>query len=313
MQSQQDRVAWIGLGFLGYELTQHLQKYIASQSLPGLAVWNRTTEKATTLQSIVPGIQVATSIDELFSKYKANIVFTSLQNDAVVEQVYEQLISIASNVQYPIVFVETGTLYPRLSEKLEKHISNLPQNHVYLQCPVFGRPEAARLAQMVWVASGDQAAVERLKPYFNSMSRKVLDLETTDVKAGSTMKLLGNFMIMSYTELVSESLNIAKKANLDPQHLISFVDEFIPAPAFQQYTRRIVGGAEEPDAVEMTVNIALKDVGALAQWGQEIGVPTPTADLVRENYATAKEKGLTKNWNYLVDTINSTADNSSEN
>ncbi|KAF9356633.1 hypothetical protein BGX26_004982 [Mortierella sp. AD094] len=313
MQNQEDRIAWIGLGLLGYELTQHLQKYIASRSLPNLTVWNRTIEKATALQSLVPGIQVAASMDELFSKYNANIVFTSLQNDASVEQVYEQLISIASDAQYQIIFVETGTLYPRLSEKLEKQISSLPQKHVYLQCPVFGRPEAARIAKMVWVASGDQAAVQRLTPYFNSMSRTVLDLKTTDVKAGSTMKLLGNFMIMSYTEMISESLNIAKKSNLDPQHLISFVDAFIPAPAFQEYTRRFVGGAEEPEAVDMTVNIASKDVGALRRWGQEIGAPTPTADLVHKNYAIAKEKGFTKNWNYLVDTLNSTTEDSSKN
>ncbi|KAF9197249.1 hypothetical protein BGZ49_002400 [Haplosporangium sp. Z 27] len=311
MQNQQDRIAWIGLGLLGYELVPHLQKYIASQSLPDLAVWNRTAEKATALQSSTPGLQVASSIDELFSKYSANIIFTSLQNDAAVEQVYEQLISLASKAQHKIIFVETGTLYPGLSIKLEKEISSLPQSHIYLQCPVFGRPEAARIAQMVWVASGDPVGVERVMPYLDSMSLKVLDLKTTDVSAGSTLKLLGNFMLVSWTEIMSESVSLARKANLDAQHLVSFVDTFMPASPSLNYANRLVGGAEDPAGVEMTINVVSKDMTTLQRWGKELDAPAPTVDLLVKNYSLAKEKGFTQNWNFIVDTLNSTSENSS--
>ncbi|KAF8925290.1 NAD binding domain of 6-phosphogluconate dehydrogenase-domain-containing protein [Dissophora ornata] len=301
---QQDRVAWIGLGMLGAELTQHLQKYLASQSLPNLTVWNRSPEKSQKLQSLLPEVQVANSIEEIFTKFKANIIFTSLQNDAAVVQVYAVLTDLAAKATYPIIFVETGTLYPGLSLELEKQIlDSSSQNHVYLQCPVFGRPEVARAAQMVWIASGNAAAIERLTPYLNSMSRQVMDLKTTDVSAGSTMKLVGNFMIASCSEMVSESVNVARKANLDPQHLISLVDTMMPAPIMKQYVREVVGGAEAPETVGMFVSVLLKDVSALKKWGGVKGAPMPTAELLSKNFETAKEKGFT-NWNFMVDSIN---------
>ncbi|KAF8925291.1 hypothetical protein EDD21DRAFT_209505 [Dissophora ornata] len=302
---QQDRVAWIGLGLLGSELTQHLQRYIDSEALPNLVVWNRSPEKAQKLQSIIPEVQVANSMEEIFTKFQANIIFTSLQNDTAVVQVYTVLTDLAAKATYPIIFVETGTLYPELSLKLEKQISDSSssQHHVYLQCPVFGRPEAAHMAQMVWVASGNAAAIERLTPYFNSMSRQVMDLKTTDVSAGSTLKLIGNFMFASCSEMVSEMVDVAQKANLDPQHLISLVDAVMPAPVIQQYVRAIVGGAEAPETVGMVVSVLSKDVSALKKWGDVKGAPLPTADMLLKNFETAREKGYT-NWNFLVDSIN---------
>ncbi|OAQ22191.1 NAD(P)-binding protein [Linnemannia elongata AG-77] len=306
MSSAQDRIGWIGLGLLGFEMAQHLQKYLVSRSLPSLTVWNRSVDKAENFRALAPEVNISSSIEDLFSKqYNTNIIFTSLQNDAAVEQVYETLLRHAAEAKEQIVFVETGTLYPGLSLRLQKELASLPQRHIYLQCPVFGRPEAARLAQLVWVASGDASGIERLRPYFESMSRTVLDLKTADVSAGATLKLLGNYMIMANNSIMSESINLARKTNLDPQHFLSFISEFLPAPALMTYSQKLAGGEEDEVAVDMTVNIALKDVGTVRRWAEVKGAPTPVADAVYRNYALAKERGYSKNWNFLIDTINS--------
>ncbi|KAG0288880.1 hypothetical protein BGZ98_004076, partial [Dissophora globulifera] len=284
--------------------------YLAAQSLPNLTVWNRSPEKSQTLQSKLPSIQAAVSIDELITLHKANIIFTSLQNDDAVQQVYSILTSLAASASYPIIFVETGTLYPDLSVRLQTDITNLSiktpgtPKHVFLQCPVFGRPEAARAAQMVWVTSGDPAAIQQVLPYINAMSRQVLDLKTTDVAAGATMKLLGNFMLGSMIEVIAESTNLARKSNLDPQQLIAFVDTFLPAPAIKDYSRQLTGGEEAPGAVGMTVNVMSKDMGLLKKWGDEKKSPLPTAGLLLKNLDAAREKGFTQNWNFMVDALN---------
>ena len=160
------------------------------------------------------------------------------------------------------------------------------------------------MAQMVWVASGNDAAIKRLTPYFSSMSRQVMDLKTADVSAGSTLKLIGNFMISCSAEMVSESVNMARKANLDPQHIISLVNTLMPAPIIQTYASSVVGGAEAPEAVGMVVSVLGKDLGALRKWADIKDAPLPTADLMLKNLETAKENGYT-NWNFLVDSINS--------
>lgn len=317
-QQQNDRIGWIGLGLLGFEMAQHIQKYLHTHNLPNLTVWNRTVSKAENFRTVAaPGVHVVHSLEEFFvsaadgSRTKANIIFTSLTNDAAVEQVYETLLRCAATAQEQIVFVETGTLYPELSLRLQKELADLPQHHIYLQCPVFGRPDAARAAQLVWVASGDTNAVDRLRPYFETMSSKILDLKTTDVAAASTLKLLGNFIIMSNTSILAESVNVARKSGLDPQQLISWVDAFLPAPVLMGYSRQLVGGAEDEAGVNMTVDIATKDLGCVRRWAKTKGAPTPVADAVYENLAIAKEKGHSGKWDFLVDSINSRGEGSS--
>jgi len=305
MQTAQDKVGWIGLGSLGFEMTQHLQKYLKSQSLPSLTVWNRTVEKAQKLAEIDPDVQIASSVKELYSR--SNIIFTSLANDHAVEEVYEILIHCAETAESQLIFVETGTIYPELASSLQKRLSSLPQRHVYLQCPVFGPPQFAKAAKLLWVASGDAVTIERLHPFFMSMSSRVLDLQTEDVRASCTLKLIGNFMLMSQTEVLAESINLARKSNLDPKHVLSFVEEFLPAPAIVNNTRRTIDGEEAEEAVNMTLRIAAKDVGCLQKWGEANGAPMPTANLLKGHFQLAKEKGFT-NWNFMIDTINSAAE-----
>ena len=111
---------------------------------------------------------------------------------------------------------------------------------------------------MVWVVSGDTNAVYRLYPYFETMSRKILDLQTTNVAGVSILKVLGNFIIMS-----GKNVNNACKAGLGPQHLISWVDAFLSALVLMEYSRQLVGGAEDEARVNMAIGIATKDAGCV--------------------------------------------------
>ncbi|KAG0314948.1 hypothetical protein BGZ97_008795 [Linnemannia gamsii] len=296
-QQQQDRIGWIGLGLLGFEMAQHLQKYLHAHQLPNLTVWNRTAEKAEKCHLFISAADG--------SRAKVNIIFTSLTNDAAVEQVYKTLLRCALNAQEQITFVETGTLYPELSLRLQKELASQPQHHIYLQCPVFGRPEAARAAQLVWIASGDQDAVDRLSPYLASMSQKILDLKTTDVSAASTLKLLGNSILITNTSILAESVNVARKSGLDPRHLVSFIDALVPAPLLMGYSRQLVEAEEDEAGVNMMIDISTKDMGCIRKWAKTKHAPTPIADVVHQNFVNAREKGHSNKWDFLVDSINS--------
>ncbi|KAF9375017.1 hypothetical protein CPB97_011753 [Podila verticillata] len=302
----QDKVGWIGLGALGFETTQNLQKYLQSKSQPNLTVWNRSAEKTQKLIEIDPTIQAATSIEDIFAQ--SNIIFTSLANDPAVIEVYEILIRCAETARTQVIFVETGTIYPELARGLQKRLSNLPQRHIYLQCPVFGRPEAAKAGQLLWVASGHAGTIARLHPMFMSMSYEVLDLKDEDVAAGCTMKLIGNFMIMAQTEILAEGINLARKSNLDPQHVIAFVDAFLPAPVIKNSARRLASNDEAEVAVDTLLTIASKDLTCVNRWAQTCGAPLPTANLVLDHFKTAREKGFDKNWGFMINSINSAAE-----
>lgn len=49
----------------------------------------------------------------------------------------------------------------------------------------------------------------------------------------NVVKLTGNFMIVSIIETLSEGMTLAEKNGVSRQHIVDWVDAFLPAPPIQ--------------------------------------------------------------------------------
>ncbi|KAF9438002.1 hypothetical protein BGZ76_010206 [Entomortierella beljakovae] len=301
---QQDRIGWIGLGEMGYNMANNLQRYLASRSL-AMTVWNRTPAKSAKIHH--HGAHVAKSIEDLVAQ--SNIIFTSLSNDEAVEEIYEILIDLAGQVNHSIIFVETSTIYPTLATKLKERIAVTPQ-HTYLQCPVFGRPSAAKAAKLIWVTSGDEKAIKKLCLYFTTMSRSIIHLKTTDVARASSFKLIGNFFVVGTMELLAEGLTLAEKADVDQESVLKFIEAFFPTPTWTEYSKKMTQNPVNKDA-GFTVDLGLKDVKHMRQLAQDTGASLPVADLAYDHLLAVKEKGRgDHDWSSIVCSLRSTPQSS---
>ncbi|KAF9158414.1 hypothetical protein BGX21_002251 [Mortierella sp. AD011] len=298
MAQQQDiRIGWIGLGEMGVGMATNLQKYLASQS-SHLTVWNRSPGKSASVQEL--GAHVASSIEDLVSK--SNVVFTSLSNDAAVESVYSQLAALAAKIQEPMIFVETSTIHPSAATKNAELFAAYPQ-HSYLQCPVFGRPPAAHAAQLIWVASGNAEAVQKLSPYFASMSRHMVDLKTTNSASASSFKLIGNFFVMGTIELLAEGLNLAERIDIDKQAMLGFIETFFPTQSWITYSQKMADRSTTK-AGGFPVELGMKDVGHMRRLAAENGTSLPTADLAYKHLEVLKEEGKgDQDWSSIIDVM----------
>ncbi|KAF9582370.1 hypothetical protein BGW38_000290 [Lunasporangiospora selenospora] len=293
------KIGFIGLGEMGIHMAANLQTYLVSQSLPSITVWNRTQEKAAPVQAL--GAHVADTVDELVER--SNVIFTCLSNDAVVETMYEQLFALVKRQDSPVTFVDTSTIYPSLPKKLAEDLAQISPMHTYLQCPVFGRPPAAKAAQLVWVASGDAKAIERLNPYFMAMSKSIIDLKTSDVSRGSALKLLGNFFIVGSVELLAEGFNFAERANLDKEAVLTWVRTVFPAPPWIGYSQIIADGSMAK-AGGFAADLGLKDVNHMRQLASESGAYLPSADLAQKHLQTVHEKGMgDQDWTAILHVV----------
>ncbi|KAF8972831.1 hypothetical protein BGZ46_010033 [Entomortierella lignicola] len=295
---QQDRIGWIGLGEMGYYMANNLQRYLASLHL-NMTVWNRDPAKSAKMHN--QGAHVAKSIEDLVAQ--SNIIFTSLANDAAVEEIYVQLIDLASQVDHSIIFVETSTIYPALATKLSKQLSQYPQ-HVYLQCPVFGRPPVAKAAKLIWVTSGDEKAIKKMCLYFTTMSKSIIHLKTTDVAKACNFKLIGNFFVAGTMELLAEGLTLAEKSDVAQESVLKFIETFMPAPVWLEYGQKMVNGVVSDTKDGFSVDLGLKDVGHMRQLAQESGASLPTADLVHKHLKAVQDKGLgQQDWSSLINSL----------
>ncbi|KAF9310199.1 hypothetical protein BG003_008827 [Podila horticola] len=299
---QQDRIGWIGLGEMGYNMANNLQRYLASIHL-SMTVWNRTPARSAKMHP--HGAHVAKTIEDLVAQ--SNIVFTSLANDAAVEEVYAKLISLAGEVHHPIIFVETSTIYPALATKLSEAIRAQNPQHIYLQCPVFGRPPVAKAAKLIWVTSGDEKAIKKMCLYFTTMSKSIIHLKTLDVAKACNFKLIGNFFFVGTMELLAEGLTLAEKSDVPAESVLKFVEAVFPAPTWVEYSRKMVGGGSSSvakahkDEGGFSVDLGLKDVGHLRQLAQEKGASVPVADVAHAHLKQVQDQGLGhQDWTTLI-------------
>ncbi|KAH7043554.1 NAD binding domain of 6-phosphogluconate dehydrogenase-domain-containing protein [Linnemannia elongata] len=296
-QQQNDRIGWIGLGEMGSGMAKNLHAYLASNG-SHLTVWNRSPEKTDAIKE--QGAHVATSIENLAST--SNVIFTSLANDAAVENVYEQLVQLATKVQEQIIFVECSTIHPTTATKISQLVAAYPQ-HRYLQCPVFGRPDRAHAGQLAWVASGDAVTIEKLQPYFESMSATIIDLKTTDVSKASSFKLMGNFFAIGTIELLAEGFALAEKVNIDKSAMLHFIETCFPAPAWIGYGRKIASGSTSK-AGGFPVTLGLKDVGHMRKLAADHGATLPTADVAYKNLEKLKAQGKgDQDWSSIIEVL----------
>ncbi|KAF9365839.1 hypothetical protein BGX34_008050 [Mortierella sp. NVP85] len=295
---QQDRIGWIGLGAMGYNMASNLQRYLSSRSLT-MTVWNRTAEKSKKMQN--HGAHIAKSMEDLVAQ--SNIIFTSLSDDAAVEEVYEVLIDLAGQVDHSIIFVETSTIYPALATKLKERLAVMPQ-HTYLQCPVFGRPPVAKAAKLIWVTSGDEKAIKKLCLYFTTMSKSIIHLKTTDVARACSFKLVGNFFVVGTMELLAEGLSLAEKAEVDQESVLKFIEAFFPAPTWTENSKKMIQGTLNPKDLGFSVDLGLKDVGHMRQLAQETGAALPTADLAYDHLVALKGQGKgNRDWSTMINSL----------
>ncbi|KAG0334626.1 hypothetical protein BG004_000328 [Podila humilis] len=302
----QDRIGWIGLGEMGARMAGNLQRYLVSRSL-SMTVWNRTPAKSVKIHQ-KHGVKVAKSLEDLVAQ--SNIIFTSLSDDAAVEEIYEILIDLAGQVDHSIIFVETSTIYPTLATSLKERLAVTPQ-HTYLQCPVFGGPPMAKAAKLLWVTSGDEKAIKKMCLYFTTMSKSIIHLKTTNVASACSFKLIGNFFVVGSMELLAEGLTLAEKADVDQESVLKFVEAFFPIPAWIEYSQKMVRGGPAALSKEngFSVDLGIKDVGHMRQLAQETGASLPTADLAYNHLQAVKEAGKgEQDWSSMISSLRVSSD-----
>jgi len=90
------------------------------------------------------------------------------------------------------------------------------------------------------------------------MGRRVIDVGN-NVERAAAFKLCGNGMIASIIELLAEQFTLADQTGVGAELLFEFVKEFLPAPSFLGYGKKILDNNFE-GRTGFTSQGGLKDV-----------------------------------------------------
>lgn len=281
------RIGWCGLGAMGYPMARNIATSQKSSQKP-IMVWNRTVEKAEKLANQLGKsvITVASGPAQLVSE--CDIIFTNLANDAVVQDIYNQF-SRQLDQERPTkskIFVDTSTIYPSLAAELDQLLSGI-RRCFFVASPVFGPPIIADAGTLVIAMSGDYGSKrEAAHLMVPGVGRKVIDLGG-NIKKAPTLKLIGNGIIMSANELLSESLTLGEKCGIGASVVNNLVKDIMPAPSLLAYGDRMVHDRFDGDA-GFAIDLGIKDSVHVRRLAAEHNCPMPTIDIAHQNMLTAR-------------------------
>ena len=267
-----EHIGFIGLGDLGAPVAGNLL-----DAGYGLRVYNRTPSKADAL--VARGaVRAARPKDATTT---GGVVVTLLWDGASVEEVVRSD-GFLGGLGSGGVHVSMTTIAPETSRMLaDLHAQHGSQ---LVEAPIFGRPEAAS-ARKLWVpVAGPEAAKLRVRPHLEAMGAQgVFDFGET-LGAALTVKLAGNFLIMSAARSLTEALAMVEGTGADvPAVLDMLTTTLFPAPIYQNYGRIILSGATTMGQS----GIPAKDLGLFRAMAEAVQSSAPIATLLLESKQVA--------------------------
>lgn len=133
------------------------------------------------------------------------------------------------------VHVMMASISAQLSADLAR--AHEERGQFYLAAPVFGRAEAAAVADLTVLCSGMDAAFEKAEPVLRVLGR--LYRVGIDPRGSMLVKSLGNSMIFTAVEMLREMFDVLRAAEV-PDLVTEqvLIDGLFPGPIFSGYARR---------------------------------------------------------------------------
>ncbi len=250
-----------------------------------LIIFNRTKKRAEDLsQKLTPGKStVASTIEEAVSK--SDIIFTCVGDDAAVQETIDS--AFKSDVKGKL-FVDCSTIHPDTTNALAKKITG--SGAEFVACPVFGAPAMAENGQLICLLAGPKASTEKVIPYTKGvMGRAVIDFSGQPCEKATTLKIIGNTMILNMVESLAEANVLAEKSGLGSDNLNKFVEIMFPGP-YTAYLGRMMSGdyykREEP---LFAVDLARKDARHAKDLAKACGAQMKSVEVADMHLAVVKE------------------------
>ncbi|MEF1218466.1 NAD(P)-dependent oxidoreductase, partial [Photobacterium damselae] len=192
------KVAFIGLGTMGYPMAAHLQK--AGYQV---TVYNRTHEKAINWVKEYGG---ECALTPAVAAKGAEIIFTCVGNDNDVREVYYGDNGILSHAKPGAILVDNTTTSAQLAQELYNAAKEV--NCHFLDAPVSGGEAGAINGCLTVMVGGDKNVFEQAKDTIAAFAKAVTLMG--DSGAGQTTKMANQICIAGILQGLSEAITLAK-------------------------------------------------------------------------------------------------------
>ena len=271
------RVAFLGLGVMGFPMAGHL-----ASNGHDVVVYNRTMAKANNWAKSYEGSSAATPRDAVADR---EIVFTCVGNDDDVRSVVYGDDGAFAGMGEGTVFVDHTTASANLA--IELYDTAREKGVGFLDAPVSGGQAGAENGVLTVMCGGEEDTFNRVRPVINSYSRAVTLMGIAG--AGQLTKMVNQICIAGLLQGLSEGMNFALKAGLDPETVVDVISK--GAAGSWQMENRALTMAEDKFDFGFAVNWMRKDLNIILEEAQRNKARLPATSLIDQFYAQVQERG----------------------
>ncbi|MFN4355278.1 NAD(P)-dependent oxidoreductase [Parvibaculum sp.] len=271
------RVAFIGLGVMGFPMAGHL-----AGAGHDVTVFNRTAVKAEAWMKAHGGASAATP---KAAANGAEIIFACVGNDDDLREVTVGPDGAFHGMGAGAIFVDHTTASAAVAREL--HAAAAARGIAFIDAPVSGGQAGAENGVLTVMAGGDAAAFEKAAPVIAAYSRMAKLLGPSG--AGQLTKMVNQICIAGLVEGLAEGLHFAKQAGLDAEAVIETISKGA-AQSWQmenRYKTMIEGRFDFGFAVDWM----RKDLSICLDEARRNGAQLPVTALVDQFYSEVQSMG----------------------
>lgn len=266
------QVAFIGLGIMGHAMATNLVK--AGHQV---TVWNRTPGDLVEGAALAPTPAAAAQ--------GAEVVWLCVSDTDAVEQVVFGQDGIEGSLTEGMIVADSSTISPSATLKFSERVAG--KGATWVDAPMTGSKIGARDGTLVFIVGGNESSVERLKPLFAAMGKKIFRMGETG--KGQATKLVMNLQIAMIFEGFAEALTLGAKLGVDPQQLISLIEATMVRSGVVEYKAPFI--LQRDFTANFPLRLMHKDIRLALEAAKEARVKLPGLETVEEVYEMATEDG----------------------
>ena len=275
------RVAFLGLGVMGYPMAGHL-----ATAGHQVTVYNRTATKSEAWCAEFAGVtgqKHAKTPRE--AAQDAEIVFCCVGNDEDLRSVVLGADGAFAGMRPGATFVDHTTASAEVARELYAAAKKLGLQ--FIDAPVSGGQAGAQNGQLTVMCGGDQAAFDAMRPTAMAFSRACTRIG--DSGAGQLAKMVNQICIAGLVQGLSEAIAFGQQAGLDMPLVLDVIGKGA-AQSWQLDNRgkTMVQGRFD---FGFAVDWMRKDLGLVLDEARRNGARLPVTALVDQFYADVQRAG----------------------
>lgn len=271
------KVAFIGLGVMGYPMAGHLKTKGGHE----VTVYNRTAAKAekwaAEFGSRAAPTPAAAAAD-------ADFVFTCVGNDDDLRSVTIGENGVLSGMKAGAILIDNTTASAEVAREL--HAAASAKGCNFIDAPVSGGQAGAENGVLTVMCGGDEVTFEKVRPVIDAYARMVGLMGP--VGAGQLTKMINQICIAGVVQGLAEGIHFGKKAGLDIEKVVEVISK--GAAGSWQMENRHKTMNEGKYEFGFAVDWMRKDLDIVLTEARRNGANLPVTALVDQFYGEVQQK-----------------------